>query len=59
LIVDDDALVLTVAERALRSMGFNTITSRAAEEAYSIAASFVPHECARKMFAAEIQPAKP
>ena len=42
LIVDDDPLVLTVAEHALREMGFTSLTNSNAEEAYAIANSLVP-----------------
>ncbi len=42
LIVDDDPLVLAFAERALRAMGFATLTNSNAEEAYSIATAILP-----------------
>jgi len=42
LIVDDDPLVLTVTERALRAMGFATLTNENPEEAYAIALTIVP-----------------
>ena len=42
LIVDDDPLVLTVAARALRAMGFTTLTNENPEEAWSIARTILP-----------------
>lgn len=42
LIVDDDPLVLTVAERALRSAGFATLTNSNPEQAYAIANAILP-----------------
>ena len=42
LIVDDDPLVLTVAARTLRAMGFTTLTNGNAEEAWSIARTILP-----------------
>jgi len=42
LIIDDDPLVLTVAEHALREIGFTTLTNSNPEEAYAIANAIVP-----------------
>ena len=42
LIVDDDPLVLGVAERAVRGMGFSTLVTRSPEEAFEIAVALVP-----------------
>jgi CheY-like chemotaxis protein len=42
LIVDDDPLVLSVSERALRAIGFTTLTNSNPEEAYSIANAILP-----------------
>lgn len=42
LIVDDDPLVLAVTERALRAIGFATLTNSNPEEAYSLAQAIAP-----------------
>lgn len=42
LIVDDDPVVLAVAERALRAMGFFTLTNSNAEEGLAIATAILP-----------------
>jgi CheY-like chemotaxis protein len=42
LIVDDDPLVLNVAERVLRGMGFTTLVTTRPEEAYEIAMVMLP-----------------
>ena len=42
LIVDDDPLVLTVAQRVLRGMGFTTLVTTKPEEAYEIAMATLP-----------------
>jgi len=42
LIVDDDPLVLSITERALRAIGFSTLTNENPEEAYAIALTIVP-----------------
>jgi len=42
LIVDDDPLVLVVAERAVRAAGYSTIVTRSPEEAFVIAEALVP-----------------
>ncbi|MGZ4809079.1 MAG: response regulator [Thermoanaerobaculia bacterium] len=42
LIVDDDPLVLMMAEKALRAIGFTTLAISNPEEAYSIAEAILP-----------------
>jgi CheY-like chemotaxis protein len=42
LIVDDDPLVLTVAQRVLHGMGFTTLVTTEPEEAYEIAVTTLP-----------------
>ncbi len=42
LIVDDDPMVLAVAEKALRGMGFSTMRNSSPEEAWSIATVILP-----------------
>lgn len=42
LIVDDEPLVLTVAERVLREMGFTTLVTTKPQEAYEIALATLP-----------------
>jgi CheY-like chemotaxis protein len=42
LIVDDDPLVLAVAERAVRAAGYSTLVTSSPEEAFHIAAALLP-----------------
>lgn len=42
LIVDDETLVLSVADHALRELGFTTLITTNAEEAYAVATATVP-----------------
>jgi CheY-like chemotaxis protein len=42
LIVDDDPLILEVAERAFRAFGFTTLVTRNPEEALEIAMALLP-----------------
>lgn len=42
LIVDDEPMVVTVAEHVLRELGFTTLVTTKAEEAYAIAISAIP-----------------
>lgn len=42
LVVDDDPLILEVAERAFRAFGFTTVVTRKPEEALEIASALLP-----------------
>jgi CheY-like chemotaxis protein len=42
LIVDDDPLVLSIAERSVRAMGYSTLVATSPEEAYRLAVALVP-----------------